>query len=52
MWYKLLFSPGYSGYVKYWESDLVDVTQQPIKSKFLLSFYSQLCVVQYGEFGR
>ena len=26
--------------------------QQPIKDKLLLSIYSQLCVVQYGEFGR
>ena len=25
---------------------------QPIKCKLLLSIYSQLCVVQYGEFGR
>ena len=26
--------------------------QQPIKGKHLLSIYSQLYVVQYGEFGR
>ena len=27
-------------------------TQQTIKDKLLLSIYSQLCVVQYGKFGR
>ena len=26
--------------------------QQLIKAKLLLTIYSQLCVVQYGEFGR
>ena len=26
--------------------------KQPIKEKLLLSIYSQLCVVQYGEIGR
>ena len=38
----------------YWNPEFLKAfnPQQPIKSKLLLSMYSQLYVVQYGEFGR